>query len=191
MGNRGVLHNGRKALVRTSQKGKPWITCKLEFKGRRRSLMTPGSYTELFLLDEATAFAAGHRPCAECRRDDFNRFKTLWLRANPDRVPAGTKAIGPIDAALREDCYAGKEQRTFYRADGAALPGGTMIEIDHSPWLLWQGQILRWSFDGYTEVQPRPSGLVDVITPQSVVNILSLGYIPAVHKTAEKMASSA
>src|SRR6266487_4207217 len=81
MGNRGNIHNHDKRIVR-AYKLKAWITCKLEFKGRKREIMAPNLYTELFFLDEATSFAAGHRPCFECRREDYNKFKTAWLRGN-------------------------------------------------------------------------------------------------------------
>ena len=81
MGNRGVLHNGKRELTRQF-KTKAWIICLLEFKGRKRELMTPGRYTELFFLDEVTAFAAGHRPCAECRRKRYNEFRDAWQAAN-------------------------------------------------------------------------------------------------------------
>jgi len=82
MGNRGILHNDRKELLRPF-KLKAWITCKLQFNGRKREVMTPNRYTELFFMDEATSFAAGHRPCFECRREDYKKFKTLWLKGNP------------------------------------------------------------------------------------------------------------
>jgi hypothetical protein len=74
MGNRGRLHDDGGVIWRSYQ-GKRWIICLLEFKDRRRAVMTPGQYTELFFLDEATAFAAGHRPCAECQRDRFEMFR--------------------------------------------------------------------------------------------------------------------
>src|SRR4051794_26424644 len=77
MGNRGVLHDADARIVRRWQ-GKRWIACVLEFKGRWRPVMAPGRYTELFFLDEATALAAGHRPCAECRRRRFDEFRDTW-----------------------------------------------------------------------------------------------------------------
>src|ERR1700732_822885 len=82
LGNRGVLHDDQGRIKRAWQL-KRWIVCVLEFKGRRRAVMTPGRYTELFFLDEATALAAGHRPCAECRRERFNAFREAWLRGDP------------------------------------------------------------------------------------------------------------
>ena len=186
MGNRGLLHNKRREVTRPWQKGKPWITCRLEFKGSRRTLMSPGRYTELFFLDEATALAAGHRPCAECRREDFNHFKQLWLEANPDRVPPGSKSIKPIDQAIFDDCFPNGENRSHYTAESADLPDGVMVAIDGTPWLLWNGSALRWSFEGYTERVPRPTGSLSVITPRSTVNAIAAGYIPAVHDSAQQ-----
>src|SRR5215204_4373861 len=98
-GNRGCLHD-RQGTIRRSFAVKRWIACRLEFKGRKRPLLRPGRYTELFFLDEATAFAAGHRPCAECRRADFNRFREAWVRANlPGEEPAQV-LVPTIDARL-------------------------------------------------------------------------------------------
>src|SRR6478736_8868570 len=90
-GNRGCLHDDR-GRIRRRYAGRRWIACRLEFRGRRRAaLMQPGRYTELFFLDEATALAAGHRPCAECRRPDYDRFVARWRRLHP--AEAGADAI--------------------------------------------------------------------------------------------------
>ena len=93
MGNRGgrIHHNDRQELQTRRWASRQWITCLLEFKGRHRMVMQPNRYTELFFLDEVTAFAAGHRPCAECRRDDFSRFMTAWAIGNPEYVPDGRR----------------------------------------------------------------------------------------------------
>src|SRR5512141_2915473 len=99
MGNRGALHNDQGQIRRQFQ-GQRWIICLLEFKGRRRSIMMPGQYTELFFLDEATALAAGHRPCAECQRERFNLFREFWAAANPELAGAARPAATVIDAAL-------------------------------------------------------------------------------------------
>ncbi len=186
MGNRGILHNKRQEVTRAWQKSKPWITCRLAFKGRRRTLMTPGAYTELFFLDEATALAAGHRPCAECRREDFSRFKQLWLEANPGRVPHCSKSIKPIDQAIFDDCFSDALTRSFYTAVAPELPDGTMVVIDDSPWLLWNGSALRWSFEGYVERVLRPTSRLTVLTPRSTVNTIAAGYVPAVHESAQQ-----
>jgi hypothetical protein len=87
-GNRGCLHDDE-GRIRRRWATKRWIACRLEFRGRRRErLLQPGRYTELFFLDEATAFAAGHRPCAECRREDYVRFGELWRELHPGHVGA-------------------------------------------------------------------------------------------------------
>lgn len=101
MGNRGILHNDEKELVSTS-KIKGWVTCRLEFKGRKRELMAKGRYTELFFFDEATAFAAGHRPCAECRRERYKEFKSKWLEANGTLLGGDSTAIGEIDKIIHK-----------------------------------------------------------------------------------------
>src|SRR4029453_19608900 len=86
MGNGGRLHDPARRIVRRVAGGyRAWVTCRLEFRGRHRTVMAPNRYTELFFLDEATALAAGHRPCGECRRADFRRFKATWLPGNPPR----------------------------------------------------------------------------------------------------------
>ena len=90
MGNRGCLHDNQGHIIRPYQL-KRWIIYQLEFKGRRRQIMTPGKYTELFFLDEATALAAGHRPCVECSRPRFTEFVAAWAEANPD-LAGGTEA---------------------------------------------------------------------------------------------------
>ena len=102
LGNRGILHNQAQEIV-TSWRTKAWITCQLVWKGRRRIVMRPGSYTELFFLDEATAFAAGHRPCAECRRGRFTEFKAAWLAANPGVTSSATPPMAEIDKVLHAE----------------------------------------------------------------------------------------
>src|SRR2546426_6801146 len=125
MGNRGRLHDAERRLRRTSVPGyRAWVTCQLEFRRRRRRVMTPGRYTELFFLDEATALAAGHRPCGECRRADFLRFKNAWLSGNRDRGVGETSTISALDRELQRDrLEADGRQRT---TEGVldALPDG-------------------------------------------------------------------
>src|SRR5579859_5210937 len=101
MGNRGILHDARRNIVRDSQVRR-WIACRLEFRGRHRDIMSPGSWTELFFLDEATALAAGHRPCAECRRADYRRFQTAWRDARLSNSHAPSSA-DVMDAILHQD----------------------------------------------------------------------------------------
>src|SRR5687768_5370122 len=122
MGNRGVLHDASRQIVRP-WRSKAWILCRLQFKGRRRAVFTPGRYSELFFLDEATAYAAGHRPCAECNRERFNAFKRAWLAGNSDlAVPPDPKA-GDIDRVLHSERISRNQQARLH-----GLPDGVMVE---------------------------------------------------------------
>src|SRR3954468_17337754 len=109
MGNRGVLHNAEQQIVRDSAV-KRWIACRIEFKGRHREIMQPNRWTELFFLDEAAAFAAGHRPCAECRREDFVRFCTAWQAVHG----AGQWPVDLIDNHLHEERRVGPWRKRTY-----------------------------------------------------------------------------
>ena len=168
-GNRGCLHD-EDGNIRRRYAGRRWIGCKLEFGGRRRSpLMQPGKYTELFFLDEATAFAAGHRPCAECRREDYTRFRELWPG------PGGADAI---DLQLHG-------QRLRHRgARFPELPDGAFVLHEHAPWLVLGDGLLRWTPGGYTERTRRPTGRATVITAPSLVTVLREGWqgaVPLLH----------
>ncbi|MFY9718081.1 MAG: hypothetical protein WAK16_00425, partial [Candidatus Cybelea sp.] len=162
MGNRGILHNDERRIV-TQFQVKRWIACLLEFRNRRRAVMTPHRYTELFFLDEAAAFSAGHRPCAECRRADYNRFRDLWQQHIG--TPADADAM---DRRLHADRLDGKKKRTS-RADLASLPDGTYAVWEGRPHLVLGGQLLEWSDSGYTHRVARPArGEVDVLTPRAI-----------------------
>src|ERR1700761_169648 len=115
MGNRGQLHDRGKTILRPF-KLKAWITCVLEFKDRHRQVMAPGLYTELFFLDEATAFATGHRPCFECRRDDAKKFKTAWLKGNPEYQFNDKIAIGKIDDVIHAERIDKDGQKVTFKA---------------------------------------------------------------------------
>ena len=182
MGNRGCLHDAAGKVVRRWTT-KAWIACVLDFKGRHRAIMTPGKYTELFFLDEATALAAGHRPCAECRRADYKRFKAAWIAANDQYLFGPDVAIDNIDAVIHHD----RASRP-YEADLAKLPDGVFIAEGESAWLLRNGKMLRWSPEGYGEARPRPAAGF-VITPRSVVAALGAGYAPRVHASASACAA--
>jgi hypothetical protein len=180
MGNRGILHDDSRRIVRHSQ-GRRWIACFTQFRGRRRKLMQPGSYTELFFLDESTALAAGHRPCAECRHADYVRFRDAWASWHPGAmVNADT-----MDAELHRDRLAGRTAKRIHAAAAANLPDGVVVVFDERPWLLWNGAALAWSPAGYGERQPRPSEVLPVLTPVSIVRTIEAGYRPMVHPSAE------
>jgi hypothetical protein len=176
LGNRG----GRFHCQRTQDvSGRPWATrqwicCRLAFKGRRRSVWGHG-YTELFFADEASALAAGHRPCFECRRDDAAAFARAWGRAQgapPVRAPQ-------MDAALHAERLSGRQKR-LHRMAFAELPVGAMVSLDDRPFLVVANALLPWSFGGYGAPLRRPSrGAVDVLTPPSIIGALAAGYAPA------------
>lgn len=173
MGNRGRLHNSERQIV-SPWKIKPWITCALSFKGRKRELMAPISYTELFFLDEPTAYAAGHRPCAECRRPAYKLFKEAWARAFPEQQDLSAKAIDALLHAARLN--ADGSQRTW-SAKLADLPDGSMIEHAGECVLLWRSGQWRWSFTGYLPLQPiiPAEQEVRVLTPQPIVSLFAAG----------------
>lgn len=180
-GNRGRLHDAQRRIVRHHD-GRRWIACRIEFKGRARALMQPGRYTELFFLDEATAWAAGHRPCAECRRRDWERFRGLWGELHPGETTAGA-----IDARLHRERLAGRAQR-HHRADLAALPDGAFVLRDGAPWLVGGDTLQRWSPGGYGERIARPPReRATVVTPPSLVAVLRAGFagdVPLLHASA-------
>jgi len=178
MGNRGRLHDANRRIVRYAQ-GRRWIACLTSFRGRRRAVMSPSSYTELFFLDEAVALAAGHRPCAECRHEDYARFRAAWARV----LPGGTTAED-MDRRLHADRLAGSRARRTYREWTDSLPDGAYVEIDGSPWLIREGSALAWSPAGYAERRALPRHPATVITPRCVVEIIRAGYCPAVHPSA-------
>ena len=126
MGNRGVIHNDNKEIIRPF-KLKAWITCKLEFKGRKREVMAHNRYTELFFPDEATAFSAGHRPCFECRRDDFNRFKYFWLKGNPGYNFNERTSIQKIDDILHNERIDRHNSKIVFQKSIAHLPNGVFV----------------------------------------------------------------
>ncbi|HEY8313776.1 MAG TPA: hypothetical protein VIG51_06340 [Candidatus Baltobacteraceae bacterium] len=178
MGNRGILHDDARRIVRDWQVRR-WIACRLEFRGRHRAVMQPHSYTELFFLDDVTALGAGHRPCAECRHADYKRFRLVW-----ESCFGGPAGADVMDAKLHAERLIGRVKRT-YRDDFAALPDGTYVAIDGRAWVLWGGEILAWTDSGYGERCPRPThGEVEVLTPASIVAVLAAGYGADIHPSA-------
>jgi hypothetical protein len=183
-GNRGCLHDGR-GEIRRRYATKRWIACRLRFRGRRRRpLMAPGRYTELFFLDEATAIAAGHRPCAECRREDYNRLTHLWAELHPTQHGADA-----IDAQLHTERISPETgKRRLHEARLEELPDGAFVLHADAPHLVLGAELLAWSAGGYISRRERPaSGQATVITPPSLVALLRSGWTPVVplfHPTA-------
>lgn len=171
MGNRGVLHDERGVIVR-HQQVRRWIACEVSFRGRRRPILQPGRYTELFFLDEATALAAGHRPCFECRRADARRFAEAWQVA--------TGATSPPRAGAMDEVLDAARRRPRHPVDVADLPPGAMFEHRDDAWLVTDEGVRRWSFRGYGPLQPFP-GRAGALTPQPIVAVLRAGYRPRLH----------
>jgi hypothetical protein len=175
-GNRGCLHD-EAGRIRRDFAVKRWIACRLEFKGRRRTrLLQPGRYTELFFLDEATAFAAGHRPCAECRREDYDRFVAL----------VGARA-DEIDERLHAERLDASRERRLHPARLGDLPDGAFVLEGGDAWLVVGGELLRWTPSSYAERRPRRDGDVALITPPSLVEVLRTGWqgvVPFLHPSA-------
>lgn len=187
MGNRGCLHGDYGQLGQKRWTRKAWVTCLLDYRESRRELMAPGQYTELFFLDEATALAAGHRPCAQCRRADYARFKQLWLQHNAPLLPAGVTSMAAIDEILHGERVDARRRQRSWRSAAAALPAGSFVKLaqDRWPWLVWNGRLWEWSPGGYRRARPLPQGEVEVLTPPSVTRVLSAGYRPRVHPSAD------
>ena len=187
MGNRGILHDDEKRLV-VPWRLKRWITCVLIFKGRKRQVFTPHRYSELFFLDEATSFAAGHRPCAECRRERYNEFRAAWIEVNADHDAAEEVGADEIDKTLHaERAIRGGGKKTW-QAQLAELPQGTFIEHQGRPHLIWLGKLRPWTFSGYGGPVPLGAAAVEVIvlTPQSIVRVFESGFTPQVHASARE-----
>jgi hypothetical protein len=181
IGNRGIIHDpATRTLLRKRWTNPAWLVCVCEFKGRRRKVMGGRSWTELFFLDEATAFAAGHRPCFECRRADANRFRAAWEEGN-----RGSSAPAhDIDAVLhRERLERGKRRLHPLPAPLARLPDGAMVQAGTESYLMTQGRALQWSPAGYSKAQHAIEDVM-LLTPPSTLRALDAGYRPVLHPSA-------
>ncbi len=178
MGNRGQLHDGTTRILRPFRL-KAWLICVLQFKERQRKVMAPGLYTELFFLDEATAFAAGHRPCCECRRHDHYRFKMFWMKGNPEYRFNDSTPIKSIDEIIHTERINSRGNKVTWLDNIDNLPGGTFIFMKEQPWLVASPQLFRWTPAGYDSKVALPKNqIVTVLTPRSVVNTFGAGYLP-------------
>jgi hypothetical protein len=183
MGNRGgAIHGPERTLSSRRWASRQWICCRLEFNGRHRALMQPGKYTELFFLDEATALAAGHRPCGECRRQDFLWFAKLWAETKGLSARAMAE---DMDAVLHNERLTPERSKRTYATNVETLPGGTFVLWQDVPHLVLASWLLPWSFTGYgTPVERPDTGSIEVLTPPSTVAVLSAGFCPSLHPTA-------
>jgi hypothetical protein len=186
LGNRGVLHTDE-GQIRREWQVKRWIVCVLEFRSRKRMVMTPGRYTELFFLDEATALAAGHRPCAECRHRRFIDFCTAWSGIHP-RDDKSRPTADEIDCRLHGERLNPDRSKRSFVAAAEDLPDGTFVTVATSgeqPYLILGDCLLAWSPGGYCERRWRPKGEeVKVLTPPSTVQSIRAGYVPEIHPSA-------
>lgn len=215
IGNRGVIHDASFRLTH-QWKSRAWLVCEIDtsrtrsvqrddnraFNGRKRQVFTPGRWSELFFLDECVAFAAGHRPCACCRNQDYKAFLRAWSFAHP-RSKAWTAA--EVDAVLhaeRLECRHGSK-RLHAMPSVANLPDGVMVLLqdeaeavqsseggkdvkgrqvgsnDESAWLVWNGALHRWTHAGYVgRTSPIPDRPCSLLTPPSLVAVIEHGFTP-------------
>lgn len=182
MGNRGCLHDGAGRIVRRTRLP-AWIYCLLEFKGRKRTVMSPGRYTELFFLDEATALAAGHRPCAECQRGRYKQFMQYWGTANAALLGGEKLRAGAVDAVLQAERFGPGGSKVTFRARLDSVPVGCFVALDERPdvaYLVQSSGLLEWRPQGYGPLTAASKQAdVTVLTPASIVKTISAGFTSA------------
>jgi hypothetical protein len=180
-GNRGIIHDpATKTLLRKRWASPAWLTCVCEFRGRRREVMGGRSWTELFFLDEATALAAGHRPCFFCRRDDARRFRAAWEEGND----VTDVRAAEIDAVLHRERLDGRNKRLHaLPMPWRQLPDGAMLQQAAKSFLIVQGKAMEWLPAGYSEAQDALNDTM-LLTPPSTLRALSTGYRPLLHPSA-------
>jgi hypothetical protein len=184
MGNRGCLHDERQCIRRPFA-CRRWICCVLQFRGRRRAILAPGRYTELFFLDEATALAAGHRPCAECQRARYLLFRTHWAAAHAGAPPGADD----IDRVLHAERLDGDRRKRTFRERLSRLPSGVMVADENGDAALVLGRGLApWSAGGYGPPIPAAADAeVAVLTPPSVVRVITQGYPVGLYPSAAQV----
>ena len=170
-GNRGCLHNKAGVVVRRAATRR-WIACQLSYRGwYQGATPRPGRFTGLFFLDDATALAAGHRPCALCRRDDYKRVLAI----------TGYRGADAIDLDLQA-----QRTGTRPRVTTPWLPDGAFVMFDDEPHLVVDGAVRRWSPGGYGPARTAPKTAA-LITPELLVPVLAAGWeplVPFLHPTA-------
>ncbi len=171
-GNRGILHRGREVV--RFHASDLWIVCALEFRGRWREQWQPGHYTFLFFHDEAVAFAAGHRPCAECRRESYDAYRAAWAEGLGVAVPSARQINRQLHS---ERIVRGTHRRRLHGLPWAELPDGAFVVLDEAPAVVIGDRLVEWTHEGYGERRSRPvRGVANVITPPSSVAALRAGY---------------
>jgi hypothetical protein len=171
-GNRGILHSGRE-IVRFHASDL-WITCALEFRGRLHEQWQPHHYTFLYFHDEAVSFAAGHRPCAECRRDSYNAYRAAWAEGLGVAAPSAKQMNQQLHA---ERIVRNTHLRRLHPMPCADLPDGAFVLLGTSPAIVIGDRLIEWTFEGYQGRRARPTqGTADVLTPPATVAALRAGY---------------
>lgn len=177
-GNRGIIHDpATKTLLNKRWTTRAWIVCVCDFKGRRRDVMATQSWTELFFLDEATALAAGHRPCFLCRRADAERFRAAWIAGHGGERPSAVEMDKVLDAERREGRA---KKRHALPMPPARMPDGVMLADAKACYVTTKGRALRWSFEGYAPAA-LPEGDLAMLTPPSTFRAIAAGYAPVLH----------
>ncbi|HYJ69145.1 MAG TPA: hypothetical protein VEX15_15960 [Nocardioidaceae bacterium] len=180
LGNRGILHNGTEVV--RFHRSALWIICTLRHKDWQLPQWQPHHFTVLFFHDEAVAFAAGHRPCALCRRGDYNAYRAAWVDALGGPVPKAWE----MDRHLHgERIYRGTHRRRTHPIEWRRVPDGAFVRIADEPWLAHRNAVVRWTTEGYGRPRPRPrSGTVEMITPPATAAVLRAGYRPQIDEAA-------
>lgn len=177
---RGPATAGCCTRVTTSSASTPhdlWITCVLEFRGRWREQWLPGRYTHLYFHDEAVSFAAGHRPCGECRRSDYTAYRDAW---------GGEPSATAMNRQLhRERLHRGTHRRRLHELPWTGLPDGAFVRRGDHPELVLGDHLTEWTTTGYGTRRPRPTtGTVPVLTPPATTAVLRAGYPVQIDDTA-------
>lgn len=180
-GNRGIIHDpATRTLLKKRWSTAAWLTCTCEFRGRRREVMATRSWTELFFLDEATALAAGHRPCFHCRCQDAKRFRAAWKVGNRVR----DVRMCDIDAVLHRERLDHRQKRLHPLPTPIdELPDGVMVQRGGDSFLVAKGRAWLWSPGGYGKTDDNIENAL-LLTPPSAVQAILGGYCPVLHPTA-------
>lgn len=183
MGNRGILHVGDNVVRAWASKA--WVTCVMDATFQKRKPFSPGTYSELFFLDEATAYSAGHRPCRVCQRERHDQFNTAWTAANATSPLRARLPIADIDKTLHAERTRPDKGKCTHTAAVSDLPPGSFFQHAGEARLVWSTGLLVWSFRGYTKGNPvAPDDQVEVLTPRSIVQLFRAGFEPYVHASA-------
>ena len=184
-GNRGILHEGHEIVRRHASD--LWITCLLEFRGRRYEQWRPHHFTWLYFHDEAVSFAAGHRPCAYCRRESYDAYRAAWANELNVATPTAREMNRQLHA---ERIYRGTHRRRLHELPWRSLPDGTFVALDGTPSLVLGGSLVEWTTDGYAARVSRPfRGNATVITPPSTIAVLRAGYPVQIDAAAASLVS--